>query len=385
MHNIRQKIRKCQGMENKLKKNDPKAEKPRLTKKKKIAIGIIASGAVALVVFAVLAIIFDLGPIREIKSSEEDARIIGECSGYEVRYEELRYLTLLYRAELDAELGKYDTLPAAEKAEYENALETRVLGEIKNRFAVLSLCDKYSLDTNSSEARSYVSDGIEALVKEIGGKDKYVSWLKENCLTDALLRAIYRTEYLEGALLDELTKRGEEIKYTTENLDDFVAFIMTDDSYIKVIHAFYPKEHEYLDTSNMKERAESALIKIKSAESDEERLSEMMSAIGQAPFVQGYSVTGTDYYITYGQMNEKYEDIAYALDEYSFSDVVELDEGYYIIMRVPKVRDEVAPRAYELIDQYRYAVVKQLIDAKKGELVFTGNDHFNGLSLLEIK
>ncbi len=360
-------------------------KKPSLNKNKKIAIGIISAGALALAVFAVLVFVFDLGPIREIKSSEEDARVIGECGGYDVRYEELRYLTLLYRAELDGEMGEYSTLSETGRAEYEKALESRVLTEIKNRYAVLSLCDKYDIDTNSSEARSYVRDSIESLVNELGGKDEYIAWLEENNLTDVLLRAVYKTEYLESLLLEELTEKGEEIKYSTSNLDDFVKFIMEDESYIKVIHAYYPKEHQYIDTSGMKERAENALAQIKSAKNDEDRLSYMNSAIGQAPFVAGYSVTGSDYYITYGQMNEKYERIAYSLDEYAVGEVLELEEGYYIIMRVPKVRDEVAPRAYELIDQYRYAVLKQLVDEQKDNISFDGNDHFKSIDLIEIK
>ncbi len=356
-----------------------------LNKNKKIAIGIISAGALALAVFAVLVFVFDLGPIREIKSSEEEARVIGQCGGYDVRYEELRYLTLLYRAELDGELGEYSTLSEAGRAEYEKSLESRVLTEIKNRYAVLSLCEKYEIDTNSSEARKYVRDSIESLVDELGGKDKYVSWLEKSNLTDTLVRSIYKAEYLETVLLEELTKRGDEIKYSDSNLDDFVKFIMEDESYVKVIHAYYPKEHDYLDTKDMKERAENALAQIKSAENDEDRLSYMKSAIGQAPFVPGYSVTGSDYYITYGQMNEKYESVAYSLEEYGVGGVLELEEGYYIIMRVPKVRDEVAPRAYELIDQYRYAVLKRLTDAQKDSMSFAGNDHFKGIELIEIK
>ncbi len=360
-------------------------KKPSLTKNKKIAIGIISAGALALAVFAVLVFVFDLGPMREIKSSEEDARVIGKCDGYDVRHEELRYLTLLYRAELDGEMGEYSTLSAEDRASYENALESRVLTAIKNRYAVLSLCDKYDIDTNSSEVRKYVRDSIESLADELGGRNEYISWLDENNLTDALIRSIYKAEYLEMFLLEELTKRGDEIKYSDSNLDDFVKFIMEDESYIKVIHAYYPKEHQYIDTSGMKERAENALAQIKSAKNDEDRLSYMSSAIGQAPFVPGYSVTGSDYYITYGQMNENYERMAYSLDEYAVGDVLELEEGYYIIMRVPKVRDEVAPRAYELIDQYRYAVLKQLVDKQKDNISFDGNDYFKSINLIEIK
>ncbi len=354
-------------------------------KKKIIAASIIGAGLLSVIIFIIMIFVFDLGPIREIKSSDEEARVVGEVDGFEVRYEELRYITLLYRAELDAEMGRYETLTPEKRAEYEKALEDKVSSEIKNNYAVLSLCKKYGVDTNTREMRSYVNDSIEVLVNELGGKDEYRVWLGENNLTDALMRLIYKAEYLESALLEELTKTKNEIKYSTLNLDDFVKFVMEDESYVKVIHAFYPKEHEYIDTTNMRDRAEAALLDIKKAENDGERYSCMISAIGNAPFVQGYSVTGTDYYITYAQMHDDYEAIAFSLPGYGVSEVLELDEGYYIIMRVPKVRDEVAPRAYQMIDHYRYAVLKRLEDEQKEALTFKGNDYFNALKLTEIK
>ncbi len=362
-----------------------KDKKSGFTKKKKTAAAIIIAGALALIAFLFMVYIFDLGPVKEIKSTEEQARVVGECAGFEVRYEELRYITLIYRDELDSEYGEYSSLSQDEKLEYESELQKRINEEICENYAILSLCDEYGIDTASKEAKRYVRDAISELVGEIGGKKEYASWLDENRLTDAFLRLIYKLEYLEGVLLEEISKDSTVVKYSELNLDEFVDFIMQDDSYIKVIHAFYPKQHDYLDTSEMNARAKAALSDIIGASTDSDRLKRMQTAIGRAPFVQGYSVTGTDYYITYGQMNEKYEETAYALSELAVSDVVELDEGYYIIMRVPKVRDEVAPRAYEFIGQYRYAVLKQLCDKRAEELSFSGNEYFKGLELAEIK
>ncbi len=355
------------------------------TRNKIIAASVIGAGFSALVIFAVMVFVFDLGPVAVIKSSEEDARVVGTCAGYEVRYEELRYVTLIHKAELDEEYGTYDSLSAEKKAEYDGELEERVTKSLRSNYTILSLCDKYDIDTDTRESKKYVKNAIEEFVDEVGGKDEYKKWLEKNDLTDEFVRLMYKVDYLESVLLSELTKSGEEIKYSTANLDDFVKFIIEDESYVKTIHAYYPKEHEYLDTSSMKDRALAALEKIQSAKNDTERHSYMLSAIGQAPFVPGYSVTGSDYYFTYGQMHEDYEAEAFSLDEYGVSSVIELEEGYYIIMRVPKVRDEVAPRAYELIDHYRYAVLKQMCDAQREEISFVGNDYFKTIKLNEIK
>ena len=84
-------------------------------------------------------------------------------------------------------------------------------------------------------------------------------------------------------------------------------------------------------------------------------------------------------------MHDDYEDAAFSLGEYGISEVLELEEGYYIIMRVPKEGDEVAPRAYEFIDDYRYAVLNQIEDEQNDKIAFIGNDFFDGMALIGIE
>ena len=368
---------------------DNKNTKKQWSTKKKIALWILIAAALAAVIFLVCVFVFDLGPVRPIESSEEEARVVGRCGGYEIRYEELRYVTHIHRASLDKEMGKYQDLDEDGKARYEEELESRVAKDLRNNYAVLTLCEKYGVDTDSKEAKNYVNDSISSLVDELGGKKQYKAWLAKNKLTDAFLRLMYKVAYLETALCDKLTIEKNEIKYSTANLDDFVdEFVMVDESYVKVIHAFYPNDFDYTADkkagNTAKETAEGVLQGILAAENDEDRLELMKSAIGGAPFVAGYSTTGTDYYITFAQMHIDYENVAFSLSEYEVSSVLELDEGCYIIMRVPKVREEVAPRAYELIDQYRYAVVKRMIDEQKELIRFEGDRLFVTLTLAEI-
>ena len=350
-----------------------------------IAAGIIGVAALATVIVLVLVFVFDLGPVQPIKSSEEEARVVGTVAGFDVKYEELRYVTLAHRGDLDAKYGKYDTLSDADKAAYQAELEALVLDDVKSNYAILSLCEKYGVDTDSRDADKYVKNAIADLVDEIGGKAKYREWLAKNNLTDSFLRLMYKVEYLEIELVDKLTAEGVEIKYNEDNLYDFVEFVCSDESYVKVIHAFYPKDWDYSDGRSAKAHAEEALAEILQNNTDKKRFSAMKSAIGNAPFVMGYSVMGSDYYITYGQMHEDYEAVAFSLEEYEASDVIELEEGYYILMRVPKERDQVGLRAKEFLTNYRYAVVKQLADEQQGKISFEGNEYFESLELLEIK
>lgn len=364
-----------------------KKSKSRWSKKKKIGVAVIGVVILAIVAYLVITLVFDLGPLREIPRTEQEGKVVGECAGYEVYYDELRYITLLYREELDAKYGEYDTLPAEMKQRYEAELEATVLDEIKNNYVILALCDKYDINPDSSEARAYVNDSLEALVDEIGSRDDYKAWLAKNNLSDALLRFMYKMNYLETALLEQLTASGEVVEFTDANIDDFVAFVMEEEIYAKVIHVFYPREHFLYEDrhTSMEEEVNAAIEALSAASSDEERYEVMKNLIGTAPFENGYSVEGMGSYITYGQMHKDYESAAFALGDNEVSEIIELEEGCYIIMRLPKERDEVARKAYELVEYYRYAILKQLKDAKKEGLSFKANDYFKSLKLIEIK
>ena len=353
--------------------------------KKAIAAWIIGAAALATAIVLVLVFAFDLGPVRPIESTEEQARVVGTVAGFEVRYEELLYVTSINRVSLDVKYGKYDTLSADDKKAYDDELKALVMDDIKSNYAILSLCREYGVDTDSKEARDFVNDSIESLVDEIGGKGKYREWLEKNHLTDAFLRLMYKVSYLEGALVQKLTEGGKEIKYSEANLGEFVNFVLEDESYVKVIHAFYPKDWSYSNGKSAQQNAAAAFEEIQSAVTKSDRFSKMKSAIGQAPFVSGYSVMGSDYYVTYGQMHEDYESIAFSLGEYEASSVLELEEGYYILMSVPKEKDEIGPRAVEFLTNYRYAVLKRLADEEREQISFVGNEYFGTLELANIK
>ena len=133
-----------------------------LTKKKIIAASVVG---IVLVAAIILALVLAFNWIRPIESTEEEARVVGTVGDFEVRYEELRYITLLHKASLDVELGKYEELDAEGKAEYEHILEERVMADIENNYVILSLCKKYGINVDSNAAKSYVNDGIKNVVK----------------------------------------------------------------------------------------------------------------------------------------------------------------------------------------------------------------------------
>ena len=376
--------------------NVKKAEK--WNKKRKLAAAIIIAGVACTLIFAILMTGSYFNSVRPIKSTEEESLVVGECGGFEVRYEELRYVTLLYKQSLDVQLGKYETLDESGKAEYEKRLEELVLDDLKSNYIILSLCGEYGIKTNSRGAKNYVNNELKEFVKGAFGGDmkKYKEWLSENNLTDSFVRLMYRVDYLESQLLDYFIANSVNIEYDENSLGEFADHIMASEEWAKVIYAYYPKNsvtathngQSYVvwDAERSLPTAQAAAEALAAIDSDSERFSYMTkSVIGKAPMVQGYTITGTGVYFTVGQMGEEFESATFALELYGTSGVIELDTGYYVIMRLPLEEDEVKKQAAELLTHYQYGALKKCEDAKEAEISFVGNEHFESLSLIDIE
>ena len=356
-----------------------------LTKKKIIAASVVG---VVLVAAVILAVVLAFNWIRPIESSEEEARVVGTVGDFEVRYEELRYITLLHKASLDAEIGKYDELDGEGKAEYERILGERVMADVKNNYVILSLCQKYGIDVDSYSARSYVTDAIKNVVKTDfdGSVDKYKEWLKENNLTDSVVRLLFKVEFLEGELLDYVAENNMGIEYDEQSLPEFIEYVMESEDWARTVHVFYPHKWDAVENYNALERAQAARdAVVGSSWKDDVRMNAMYSEIGRSPFIEGVSVTGNGAYFTYGQMGDEYEAAAFALGEYGVSDIVETEDGYYVIMRLPKQEDDVRAQVETLLAYYRYAVLKEQMDAEEEALSFAGNEYFDSLELIDVK
>ncbi|MBE6684668.1 MAG: hypothetical protein E7592_03340 [Ruminococcaceae bacterium] len=368
------------------------------TKKKKIAAAIIAAGAACTVLFAIIMTVSYFTSVHPIKSTEEESRVVGECGGFEVKYEELRYVTLLHKQSLDVRIGKYDTLDNDGKAEYEAQLEKLVLEDLKSNYIILSLCEKYGIKTSSRGAKNHVNNEMKKFVGATFGGDmkKYKEWLAENNLTDSFVRLMYKVDYLESQLLEHFIKNKIDIEYDEDSLAAFADHIMESENWAKVTYAYYPKKTVTTtyngetiivwDEKNSIPAAEAAADGLAIISDDSERYHYMAkTVIAKAPFIQGYSVTGTGVYFTLGQMGREFESVAFELGIYETSEVVELEYGYYVIMRLPLEEDEVNRFARELLPHYQYGALKKCEDAKEAEISFVGNEYFDGLSLIDIE
>jgi len=73
---------------------------------------------------------------------------------------------------------------------------------------------------------------------------------------------------------------------------------------------------------------------------------------------------GNGYYFTKGEMDKAYEDAAFSLAEYGVSDVVETDDGYYVIMRLPKNEEYIALHLQQLKEKSYFVVLNEKVEQK---------------------
>ena len=251
------------------------AKKKWWSKKKIIALSVIGAALLAALVFLGVVIATTVFPIR---SSAEESRVVGAFGDYEVKYEELRYVTLLNKSVLDGEMGEYEKLDAEGKIEYERVLEERVLEDIKSNYVILTLCDKYGIEKDSLVLRMKVQEDIQSFVDETfdGKTSEYKKWLSENGLTDSFMRFTYRVNYLEIELQEYFVDNEINIEYDDKDFDGFIEYVLEGKDWARTIHAFYPKHYEYFDVTKSESDAEAAYAKISAIKGDEERFEAMM-------------------------------------------------------------------------------------------------------------
>lgn len=326
--------------------------------------------------------------IKPVESTEQEMRVVGKCDEYEIYYEELRFVTNTYKAQLEQKYGEgiWDDARTAEK--YRGELEGLVLENLKANYAILAGCKSLMVQTTGKDVDDYVQEQIETLVNQseaqggFGGDfDAYLAWLKENGLTDHYLRFVYRADYLESAMYYALVDGGI-FTYSENNFPEYLDYVLAGVDYARTIHVYIPiedisKQESYYET------AKAIADELAACEDDDERYSLMCSHIGSA-VNKDLTITEVGYYFTYNEMGEAYEAATFALDEYETSDVVEYGGGYYVIMRMPIEELHVLMYGEQLLQYYQSAKMGEYQDNIKENMTVELNEYGKSLDLVHL-
>lgn len=308
---------------------------------------------------------------KPIKGTELEMTVVGQCEGYDIYYEELRYLTLSYRDIMENYYGEgiWDDPTTAQQ--YLPELTDYVMNNLTANYAVLSHCETFSIDINHEAIQEAVQQSVDEMVKEMGGRKQYIEALKSMYLTDHLVRFTVGTDYCQNELMYSLMDIGAIIS----NELDFLTYAQGG-GFCAVYHIFIGNDEGESVEDNRK-KAEEALAKIKSG-------TEFEDLIGSIYNEDVYMVS-TPYYFTRGEYDQVYEDAAFALEIGEVSDIVQTEDGFYILKRQPLDQNYLVGNLTELKQRYQYAGVETLVRELQGKLTVELNEFGKSLDLLAIE
>lgn len=312
----------------------------------------------ALVVLAVLLAACSTG---EIKSSEEEARIVGLCGDREIRYEDVRYLTMRYKADLAAQYGADIFASEETGASYEDALWELVTEALIYNCATADACAAYGVPTDDKTAKTEVQEYVDETVDGCGGKSGYMEYLAANFMTDAVFR-------FHAAILSSQYRYYE--KLAAERDREAYDAVLAGEGFIRTVSIFV-KNDAGEDPATNRRMAEEVVTAVRNG-----------AAVADYIGTRYNQDTGAcDYYFMRGYMIEEYENAAFSLAVGEVSDVVETDGGFYVIQRVAPEEGYFLDNLETLKAMYLSCLMNADIDARQSALSIRWNDLGSSLVL----
>lgn len=286
-----------------------------------------------------------------IEPSDKDITVVGHVEGKEVYLDQLRFAAYTCREQLIAEYGE-DIFKGDDAQKYLDMLRDMVYSSITADYATLLLCEESYFGLGETAVLERVDQKLNELVDELGGMSKYKRYLKENHLTDRLIRFSTEISLLQSELFYVYRDDISIIENDDEKLYDIIK-----KEFIKVRHVFVPhSDAQLMDT-------------VTSELESGGNISDLITKYGKDP-----DMTSEGIFIIKGYMSERYEASAFDLEIGEMSGVVEDANGLYVIERLDVAPTDVMLKFDYLKQLYQTYTFYSMIDQKQTELEFVPND-----------
>ncbi len=312
-----------------------------------------------------------------------DRETVAVCNGYEIPYEELKFVTTYYKNQLASVYGEdiWDNPVTAE--EHRMELEKLVKENLNQNYVVLSACKQLGIDTSSSTIDNYVKQQVKALRNEYDSNKEYKEALREQGMTEHYLRFTFSIGFLESAIHYTLLDNDlYEYRYE-DNWSDFIKHVVESGEYVRTLHV-YIENIEGEDPAENLAKAQEVSDKLQAAPAGDERRSMLSDYIGSALNDDLMTVTGYGYYFTRGEMVEAYENAAFDLKIGEVSEPVVCSGGNFIIMRLEPDYDYVTNNVKTLMDSYYGVALDEYIEKFRPACEVFYTDYGKSLDILAI-
>ena len=260
-----------------------------------------------------VVVLFGACSAGEIKSTEEESRVVAYCGDHEVRYEELRYLVVRYKADLAAQYGENVFADAETGAEYEEVLRSLVESALRDSYAIVDQCAARKIYTSDKVTKKEVQEYVDEAVSLLGGRDEYLAYLDANGMNDTIFRFNTALLSCQYRYYEALAEEKDREAYDA---------VLAGEGFIRTVSIFV-KNDAGENVEENRAMAQTVVDAVRAGASVEDYIGTRYNQ----------DTSDCDYVFMRGYFIEEYEDAAFALAIDEVSDVVETAEGFYVIQR----------------------------------------------------
>ena len=310
---------------------------------------------------------------RALPSSEEDLTVVGTVGEYEVLYEELRFLVLSYKEQLEIRYGAGIWNSEETAAQYLPMLREMVYEDIVANYAVLTLAKENGIKPGSydGEVQDYMDEVLEN--DFAGDRELYKEFLKLAGVTDHYIRFTAEVDHIYEDLYLQYIDSGK---------------ILTDETSVK---QYILQNFVYVASICLVNKTdEESEINRKKAE---EYRSEVADGADINDYVKYTLDLSPEHCFGRGMMDQIYEEHAFALTEAGEVSPVFLApadylgaerDAWYFMQKLPLTVDYVTQNYPTLFDRYADSLMNDQLSAVKEKLAFVPNEYCESLDLLSI-
>ena len=362
-------------------------------KKNKQQVGLSRGAKLAIIISGIVAVVaLIVGVILYAFIFSEDAKnkkTIGTFGEYKIPYEQLRFVTMTYKAELDARYGDgnaengtiWDDAATAEK--YRAELEELVWGTIREEYAILQACNTYGIGKkvfDGDEIEDAVDLIIEQEIAQFASRSEFEASLKEIYATENILRFKYALDEMKYLLRAAMKREGaflaDEAAFEEWLLDGNSAYVQH--------FLLYHENDEEKEANRAKlEDARQKLISGEWTLTDcINRANEDLSNV-------------SPYYLVRNVQKDIFVDAAVALENVGdVSEIIEVDGALYVFVRMEETpvlglngvtETPLSLKLTQLLSDYQWAIVGDVVEASKKNVKIELNDYGKGIDLVKMK
>lgn len=329
-------------------------------------------------ILALLLLTLSLAACRD-KEDPKAPVVAWAAGGCEIRYDELRYVTMTQKEKLENKYGKgiWDTPASAER--YRAELESAVYDVLRNNYAVLEACRQFGVSVDgleSEEVLASVEASVQNAIRECGGQEAFEQLLAQTYMSESFLRFSLAVTELENELLRKLTA---ELGLIESDVNRFMAW-MANGNAVYVQHIFIENDPGE-DVEQNRATAEELVRQLRNGEKN------ISSLVGLA--INEETLNLDPYYVVRDVYVPEIENAVLALQNVgNVSEVVPTEKGFYVFVRVAERFGEdgsnlsAIAKADALLTSYQWARVEAYVQAAKEQVAIEWNDYGKTLDLV---